>query len=129
RPGGVRADSANGRAGGSARSTSPEAGPETASSHTAASSTVRVTEPATLSPCQCSGNGIRLTRPRCVFSPTRPQQAAGILIQPPPSLAEPAAARPAATAAAAPPLHPPAERSVLHGFRVLPNASDRALGQ
>src|SRR5207302_6593130 len=124
RPGGVRADSANGRAGGSARSTSPEAGPETASSHTAASSTVRVTEPATLSPCQCSGNGIRLTRPRCVFRPTRPQQDAGILIEPPPSLADPAAASPAATAAADPPLAPPVEWSVFPGLRLFPHASD-----
>src|SRR2546430_2225058 len=129
RRGGVRAESANGRGGGSARSASPGAGPATASSQSAVSSTVRVTDPATLSPCQCSAYGIRLTRPRCVFSPTSPQHDAGILIEPPPSLAEPAAARPAATADAEPPLEPPAERSGFQGFLVFPNASDSVQGK
>ena len=61
--------------------------------------------------------GAPLTRPRLGFSPTSPQQLAGIRIDPPPS--EPCATgtSPAATAAAAPPLEPPAIRSRSHGVR------------
>ena len=54
--------------------------------------------------------GKPLIRPRVGLSPTRPQQEAGIRIEPPPS--EPCATgtSPAATAAAAPPDEPPAIR-------------------
>ena len=54
-------------------------------------------------------------RPRVGFSPTMPQQLAGIRIEPPPS--EPCATgtSPADTADAAPPLDPPAIRVVSHG--------------
>ena len=65
------------------RSRSPA--PATASRNTAVSSTVRVTAPATLRPCQCSASGTSETRSRCGLSPNRPQQAAGMRIEPPPS--------------------------------------------
>src|SRR5947207_10906245 len=123
-PGGVRADSTNGRSGVGAASRSPWAGPATTSSHSAVSITRRLTQPATLSPYQCSGSGARDTRPRCVFSPNRPQQPAGNRIGPPPSDAYAAPTRPAATAAPDPPLDPPALDPCFHGFCVTPNASD-----
>ena len=52
--------------------------------------------------------------------PTRPQQAAGIRIDPIPSLPCAATIMPAATAAAAPPDEPPGVRSRSHGLRVMP---------
>src|ERR1700728_946148 len=52
--------------------------------------------------------------------PTKPQQAAGIRVDPAPSLPSPIGPMPAATAAAAPPLDPPGVRSVFHGLRVTP---------
>ena len=62
----------------------------------------------------------RDTRPREGLRPTRPQAAAGIRIEPPPSLAWASGTIPAATAAAEPPLDPPGERSRSHGFRAGP---------
>src|SRR5207253_6370755 len=115
----LRVDSANGRSGFSAATTS---------SQSAVSITRRVTEPATLRPCQWSAGSIG-TRPRDVFSPTSPHAAAGSRIDPPPSLADPPLARPAATAAADPPLDPPGDRRVSHGLRVTPQASDSVHGQ
>ncbi len=56
--------------------------------------------------------------------PTRPQEAAGILIEPAPSDAVAAPTRPAATAAALPPLEPPALRSGFQGLRVWPQVGD-----
>ena len=58
------------------------------------------------------------------LSPTSPQQAAGIRIEPPPSLAWAIGTTPAATSAADPPLDPPAERAVSQGLRVAPKRSD-----
>ena len=52
--------------------------------------------------------------------PTRPQQAAGIRSEPPPSLPCAIGTRPAATAAAEPPEEPPGVRVVSHGLRVGP---------
>ena len=49
-------------------------------------------------------------RPRDGFSPTSPQQLAGMRIDPPPSLAWATATIPLATAAADPPLDPPGVR-------------------
>ena len=51
------------------------------------------------------------TRPRDGLRPTSPQHAAGMRIEPPPSLACAIGTIPAATAAAEPPLEPPVERS------------------
>jgi hypothetical protein len=50
-------------------------------------------------------------------------------IEPPPSLAWATDTMPAATAAADPPLEPPAECCVFHGFRVGPNASGSLVGR
>src|SRR4051794_2031671 len=127
-PGEVRAASTKLVAGGRAASASPSARPDTTSSQSALSITERVTEPNTLSPYQCSRSGISDTRPRCGFSPKRPQQAAGMRIEPPPSLAIPAAARPAATAAPLPPLEPPVVYPVSQGLRVAPQVADSVHG-
>src|SRR5688500_2872236 len=59
-------------------------------------------------------------RPRVGFSPTRPQQAAGVRIEPKPSEPWAAGNMRAPTAAAAPPLDPPEIRLRSHGFRVGP---------
>ncbi len=55
--------------------------------------------------------------------PNRPQQEAGIRIDPPPSPAEAIGTMPAATAAADPPLDPPGEQSVFQGFLQGPKSS------
>ena len=62
-------------------------------------------------------NEIRL---RCGLRPTSPQHAAGIRVEPPPSLAWAIGTIPAATAAAEPPDEPPVVRSGSHGLRVGP---------
>ena len=70
----------------------------------------------TSSPC----SGPRETRPRVGLSPTSPQQAAGMRIEPPPSLPCAIGTMPAATAAAAPPEEPPG------GARGVPGVAGRA---
>ena len=60
-------------------------------------------------------------RPRWTLSPTKPQHAAGIRIEPPPSLPCATGTIPAATAAADPPEEPPGVRCRSHGLRVGPN--------
>ncbi len=62
----------------------------------------------------------RLTRPKVGFSPTVPQKAAGMRIDPPVSLPMAANTISAATAAADPPLEPPAIRAVSQGLRTAP---------
>src|SRR5581483_8693512 len=69
------------------------------------------------------------TRPRVVFMPTRPQHAAGIRIEPPPSDPVAAGTSPAATAAAEPPDDPPGVRVRSHGLRVTPLAVLAVQGQ
>src|SRR5579875_3984196 len=59
-------------------------------------------------------------RPREGFSPTTPQQEAGMRTEPPPSLPWLQAQSPAARAAAAPPLEPPGVRSRSQGLRAVP---------
>ena len=61
-------------------------------------------------------------RPWLGFMPTRPLNAAGMRVEPPPSLAVPHGISPAATAAAEPPDDPPGVRSRSHGLRVTPHA-------
>ena len=68
-------------------------------------------------------------RPCEGLSPTKPLHDAGILIDPPPSLAWAIGTMPAATAAAAPPLDPPGVRSVSHGLRVGPCAIGSVTGK
>src|SRR5688572_9943751 len=88
------------------------------SSSSAASPTVRASGPTTSSPARLVRPDAAGTRPREGFTPTRPQAAAGMRIDPPPS--EPGAngSIPDATAAAAPPLEPPAPSRRSQGFRV-----------
>src|SRR5215469_10053001 len=54
------------------------------------------------------------------LNPTTPQNAAGILTEPAPSVPSAAVHSPADTAAAAPPLEPPADLSPAQGFLVGP---------
>src|SRR5438094_9907212 len=87
----------------------------------AASRTLRVIGPGTekdeLPPPVCP----RLLRsPRVGFRPTTPQNAAGMRIEPPPSVAICRGPQSAAAAAAAPPLDPPGMWSRFHGLRVGP---------
>src|SRR5262245_32066843 len=61
-------------------------------------------------------------RPKLGLKPTRPQNDAGMRIDPPPSDAVANGTIPAATAAAEPPLEPPGVRAGSQGFRVTPHA-------
>src|SRR4051794_26461499 len=99
-------------------------GPMSRSSLAAVSRTVRDTTPLVDRPL--SGSllaGLNGIRPRPALSPTKPVQAAGMRIEPPPSLAAATGMIRAATAAAAPPEDPPGVRSRSHGLRVGPNSS------
>src|ERR1700733_14869259 len=95
----------------------------------AESCTVRARAPNTDRSSQPGPAGIVDTRPRLGFIPTRPQQAAGMRIEPPPSDAVAAATSPAATADADPPEEPPGVCSGFHGFRVTPLASVTVQGK
>ena len=105
-----------------AGSGSPGSSPCRTSSISALSATVRARAPITDRPSQPGTTGAEETRPRLGFIPTRPQHAAGIRIDPPPSDAVAAGTSPAATAAAEPPEDPPGVRSRRHGLRVIPLA-------
>src|SRR5579859_4536114 len=63
-------------------------------------------------------------RPWLGFSPTSPQKAAGMRVDPPPSLAVHMGTKPAATAAAEPPDDPPGVRVRSQGLRVVPQAGE-----
>jgi hypothetical protein len=95
----------------------------TASSSPAVSRTERVITPSENKPMGGSALGPDATRPRLGFSPTRPQCADGIRMDPAMSLAWAAGTMPAATAAADPPELPPGERSSAHGLWVTPAAT------
>ena len=69
------------------------------------------------------------TRPRLGLSPTSPQQAAGMRIEPPPSLPWATGTIPAATAAAEPPEEPPGVRVRSQGFRVAPVCRGSVVGR
>ena len=56
-------------------------------------------------------------RPKLGLKPYTPQNAAGALMDPAPSVPVPTGAKPAATAAALPPLEPAEVRLVSHGVR------------
>src|SRR5687768_16999414 len=93
-----------------------------ASSTAAASRTVRHRANSLMLRMVASPKG-NATRPRDGLSPTRPHQAAGIRIDPAPSLPWAIGTSPAATAAAAPPDDPLGERLRSHGLQVGPNAT------
>ncbi len=108
---------------------SPTSGPTTASSSAAASRTERVTANCTESGrARSSLPGPTEVRPREVFRPTSPQHAAGMRIDPPPSLACANGIMPAATAAAEPPDEPPGVRVRSHGLCVGPKARGSVVG-
>ena len=65
--------------------------------------------------------------PRLCLKPTTPLHAAGMRVEPPPSVATASAVMPAAVAAAAPPLDPPQVRSRFHGLRVWPNSGESVI--
>ena len=92
------------------------------------SATVRVSMPSMPSE-ESPSSGATEMRPRAGFSPTSPQQAAGMRIEPPPSLPCATGTMPAATAAAAPPEEPPVVRSRSHGLRVGPNRRASVVGR
>ena len=85
---------------------------------TAASATVVASTPCSTRPNQSSAPSWPGTTPGPGLSPTRPQQAAGMRIEPSPSLPCAIGTSPAATAAADPPDDPPGVRSTSHGLRV-----------
>src|SRR5664279_2477219 len=100
---------------------SPGAAPSAASRRAALSRTLRVrTWTTPMLPQLSPTSGPSGVRARVGFSPNRPQQEAGMRIEPPPSLPCAAGTMPAATAAAAPPDEPPDVRSGFHGLRVVP---------
>src|SRR5207247_4963383 len=97
-------------------------------SSAAASATVRAIGPDVERPIVPGPYGACETRPRDGFRPNSPQQAAGIRIEPPPSLPWAIGHIAAATPAAAPPLDPPGVRFVSHGLRQAPLSSDSVTG-
>src|SRR6185295_18992962 len=79
-------------------------------------------------PARVSPIGARLTRPRDGFSPNRPHRAAGIRIEPPPSVAC-AIGRPrAATIEAEPPDEPPGDSPLRQGLSVAPPNAGSVVG-
>ena len=94
----------------------------------ALSATPRVSGPQVDMPCHGSTAGAVGTRPLCGLSPNRPQQAAGMRIEPAPSEPIAAPARPAAIAVPEPPDEPPGVRWRSHGLRVTPNVGDSVHG-
>src|SRR6266851_7341186 len=88
---------------------SPTTGPCSTSSIDATSRTDRAIGPKVANPAHASpATGDIEIRPRDGLIPTTPQQAAGIRIEPPPSLPCASEPSPAASALPAPPLDPPA---------------------
>ena len=76
-----------------------------------------------------ASSGAHEMRPRLGFSPTSPQQEAGMRIEPPPSLAWAMPTIPAATAAALPPEEPPGVRSRFQGLWAAPKRSGSVTGR
>ena len=85
-----------------------------------ASATVRVIGPAVSREVDRGKTPRLLTRPYVGLSPTIPQNAAGMRMEPPVSDPSEAAQRPAAVAVPEPPLEPPVMQSVFQGFRAGP---------
>src|SRR5258706_8541043 len=115
--GGTSSSATYGRSCAGAVNGSPATMPATRSSTAAESRTLRATT--------CSHTrmlppaiGAYDTRPRDGFNPNRPQQLAGMRIEPPPSLACAIGTMPVAVAHAEPPLEPPEPRVRSYGLRV-----------
>ena len=89
-------------------------------SMSAASATVVASGPFSLMPSQASTPISCGTRPAPGLSPKRPQLAAGIRIEPMPSLPCAIVTNPDATAAALPPDEPPGVRLRFHGLWLIP---------
>ena len=120
RPGSRAAAAAKGSGGGGAQEPSPTSRPASTSSAAAVSATVRLSTPSTARKLSlASGRGE--IRWRWGLRPTRPQHAAGMRVEPPPSVAWAIGTIPAATAAPEPPDDPPDVRARSHGLRVAPN--------
>src|SRR5260363_118580 len=116
---------ANTTPGSATRNGSPGSGPVMTSSASAVSRTLREITPSLEAPYQYSPKpGPEDTRPRDGFSPNRPQQAAGMRMEPPPSLPAAIGTTPEATAAAAPPLEPPDTCAAFQGLLTRPKARE-----
>ena len=100
---------------------SPGVGPARIPNSSAASATLVAIGPLVDWSIQV-GIGSRPSSPFVGFSPTSPQYAAGIRIEPAPSVPVANGARPIASAAALPPLDPPGDQSSAHGLFVSPNS-------
>jgi len=112
-------------AGGAMVNASPDSAPAIASSARAVSRTLREITPSLDAPNQASPiPGPHETRPRDGRSPNRPQQAAGMRSEPPPSAPAAIGTMPDAIAAAAPPLEPPGVWARFHGLLVRPLARE-----
>src|SRR3954452_8966435 len=99
------------------------------SSATAVSRTVRVSTPSVGSPIAPSVHcGDHDTRPRVGLSPTRPQQDAGMRIDPPPALPWASETMPEATAAPLPAEEPPGVWPVSYGLRHGPKRAGSVTG-
>jgi hypothetical protein len=94
--------------------------PLQASKYLAVSRTDRVRTPRTEVSEDIPAAGPVGMRPYVALSPKRPENAAGMRIEPPPSLPVAMGSRPPATAAAVPPDEPPGVRARFHGLRVVP---------
>ena len=94
-----------------------------------ASRTLRAIGPKQVRVGQPASQGCVGTAPCVGLWPTRPQNAAGMRIEPP--VSEPSESGPsrAATAAPAPPDEPPGVRSRFHGFDVRPYSADSVVPQ
>src|SRR3982751_3898400 len=100
-----------------------------ASIMTALSRTLMLTTWPTENPPQPSPrSGPSGLRARVGFNPNTPEAAAGMRIDPPPSLACATGRIRAATAAAAPPDEPPEECARFQGLRVGPNSRGSVVG-
>src|SRR3954471_14615238 len=109
--------------GSAARKGSPGAAPAMTPRAAAVSRTLREITPSADAPNQYSPHpGPDEIRPREGLSPNRPQQAAGIRTEPPPSLPAAIGTTPEATAADAPPLEPPGVCAGFQGLLTRPNA-------
>src|SRR3954454_14561091 len=94
------------------------------SSQSAVSRTLRLTQPSTAIPRQPSVSGPSEARPREGLRPKRPQEAAGMRIDPAPSPGGAAGTGPGAPGKRDPPLEPPGVRCGSHGLRVTPKVAD-----